>query len=48
MCINTGKTRAEENRLRYGSNEFFVCPPNAKKPEDYVRESCEACLEEHR
>ena len=48
MCINTGKTRAEENRLRYGSNEFFVCPPNAKKPEDYVRESCEAFLEEHR
>src|SRR5438128_2173440 len=27
LCINTGKTRAEENRLRYGSNEFFVCPP---------------------
>jgi DNA polymerase-3 subunit alpha len=27
LCINTGKTRAEENRLRYGSNEFFVCAP---------------------
>jgi DNA polymerase-3 subunit alpha len=27
LCINTGKTRNEENRMRYGSNEFFVCAP---------------------
>ncbi|HMF15406.1 MAG TPA: DNA polymerase III subunit alpha, partial [Gemmataceae bacterium] len=87
LCINTGKTRAEENRLRYGSNEFFVCPPgtmyerfpeqpeavqrsqeiadgvaidldfktrrfpvftppDAKKPEDHLRELCAAGLQE--
>jgi DNA polymerase-3 subunit alpha len=27
LCINTGKLRSEENRLRYGSSEFFVCAP---------------------
>jgi DNA polymerase-3 subunit alpha len=83
LCINTGKTRAEENRMRYGSNEFFVCspevmyerfpeqaeavkrsqeiadgvaieldfkmrhfpaftPPDAKNPEEYLRELCTA------
>jgi DNA polymerase-3 subunit alpha len=47
LCINTGKTRAEENRLRYGSNEFFVRPPQAKKPEDCLA-SCESCLEKRR
>src|SRR5262249_25311415 len=87
LCINTRKTRAEENRLRYGSNEFFVCspetmyerfpdkseavkrsqeiadgvaieldlksrhfpvftPPESKKPEEYLRELCEAGLQE--
>jgi len=87
LCINTGKTRAEENRLRYGSSEFFVCPPetmyerfpgqaeavkrsqeiadgvaidlefgarhfpmftppDAEKPEDYLRELCLAGLRE--
>src|SRR5262249_18188085 len=87
LCINPGKTRAEENRMRYGSNEFFVCspqvmydrfpgqdeavkrsqeiadgvaidldfktrhfpaftPPDAKKPEDYLRELCAAGFKE--
>jgi DNA polymerase-3 subunit alpha len=87
LCINTGKTRSEENRMRYGSNEFFVCspevmyerfpgqeeavkrsqeiadgvsisldfkarhfpvftPPDAKKPEDYLRELCSAGFQE--
>jgi DNA polymerase-3 subunit alpha len=27
LCINTGKTRNEPNRLRYGNDEFFVCAP---------------------
>src|SRR5205814_2181141 len=27
LCINTGKTRNDENRLRYGSNQFYVRPP---------------------
>jgi DNA polymerase-3 subunit alpha len=27
LCINTGKTRNEPNRLRYGNDEFFVCGP---------------------
>jgi DNA polymerase-3 subunit alpha len=87
LCINTGKTRAAENRLRYGSDEFFVCapsvmydrfpgqgdavqrsqeiadgcaieldftarhfpvftPPQAKTPEQYLRELCAAGLAE--
>lgn len=24
LCINTGKTRGDENRLRYGSDQFYV------------------------
>jgi DNA polymerase-3 subunit alpha len=28
LCINTGKLRTEQNRLRYDSKEFFVCAPN--------------------
>jgi DNA polymerase-3 subunit alpha len=27
LCINTGKTRQDENRMRYGSNQFYVRPP---------------------
>ncbi|MFO0841512.1 MAG: DNA polymerase III subunit alpha [Gemmataceae bacterium] len=27
LCINTGRTLNDENRLRYGSNEFYVRPP---------------------
>jgi DNA polymerase-3 subunit alpha len=27
LCINTGKTRGDENRLRYGSDQFFVRSP---------------------
>jgi DNA polymerase-3 subunit alpha len=27
LCINTGKTRADANRLRYGSNQFYVRAP---------------------
>jgi DNA polymerase-3 subunit alpha len=27
LCINTGKTRGQENRLRYGSNQFYVRSP---------------------
>jgi DNA polymerase III subunit alpha len=27
LCINTGKTRSDPNRMRYGSNQFYVRPP---------------------
>jgi DNA polymerase-3 subunit alpha len=27
LCINTGKTRGDANRLRYGSDQFYVRPP---------------------
>jgi DNA polymerase-3 subunit alpha len=27
LCINTGKTRSDENRLRYGSDQFYVRAP---------------------
>ena len=27
LCINTGKTMNDANRLRYGSNEFYLKPP---------------------
>lgn len=27
LCINTGRTLHDENRLRYGSDQFFVRPP---------------------
>src|SRR5262249_50480 len=27
LCINTGKTRADENRMRYGSDQFYIRPP---------------------
>src|SRR5437016_631721 len=27
LCINTGQTRNDENRLRYGSDQFYVRPP---------------------
>jgi DNA polymerase-3 subunit alpha len=27
LCIHTGKTRGDENRLRYGSDQFYVRPP---------------------
>jgi DNA polymerase-3 subunit alpha len=27
LCINTGKTRHDQNRLRYGSDQFYVRPP---------------------
>jgi DNA polymerase-3 subunit alpha len=27
LCINTGKTLKDENRLRYGSNQFYVRAP---------------------
>src|SRR5262245_21592715 len=27
LCINTGKTRQDQNRMRYGSNQFYVRPP---------------------
>lgn len=27
LCINTGKTYDDENRLRYGSDQFYVRPP---------------------
>jgi DNA polymerase-3 subunit alpha len=27
LCINTGKTLNDQNRLRYGSDQFFVRPP---------------------
>src|SRR5205823_1821280 len=27
LCINTGKTLGDENRLRYGSDQFYVRAP---------------------
>lgn len=27
LCINTGRLRSDENRLRYGSDQFYVRPP---------------------
>src|SRR5205823_3601017 len=27
LCINTGKTRDDQNRMRYGSDQFYVRPP---------------------
>ncbi len=27
LCINTGRTRSDENRLRYGSDQFYVRAP---------------------
>ncbi|HWY86389.1 MAG TPA: DNA polymerase III subunit alpha, partial [Gemmataceae bacterium] len=27
LCINTGRTLKDENRMRYGSDQFFVKPP---------------------
>jgi DNA polymerase-3 subunit alpha len=27
LCINTGKTRGDQNRLRYGSDQFYVRAP---------------------
>src|SRR5207245_1550650 len=27
LCINTGKTRSDQNRLRYGSDQFYVRAP---------------------
>jgi DNA polymerase-3 subunit alpha len=27
LCINTGRTRNDQNRLRYGSDQFYVRPP---------------------
>jgi DNA polymerase-3 subunit alpha len=82
LCINTGRLRSDENRMRYGSDQFYVrppeemyrlfpehsdavrrsqeiadacdiqldfnkrhfpvyVPPQAKTPEDYLRELCE-------
>jgi DNA polymerase-3 subunit alpha len=46
LCINTGKTRNDENRLRYGSNQFYVRPPEEMyalfpEHEDAVRRSQE-------
>src|SRR5947209_14335142 len=29
LCINTGRTLKDENRMRYGSDQFFVRPPAA-------------------
>jgi len=28
LCINTGKTRSDENRMRYGSDQFYVRGPD--------------------
>src|SRR6185436_6100884 len=87
LCINTGRTLKDENRMRYGSDQFYVrppeemyalfqgqedavrrsqeiadgcdiqldfkkrhfpvfTPPDKKKPEDYLRELCEAGLKD--
>src|SRR5437660_1462367 len=27
LCINTGRTRGDQNRLRYGTDQFYVRPP---------------------
>lgn len=27
LCINTGRQRSDENRMRYGSNQFFIRTP---------------------
>jgi DNA polymerase III subunit alpha len=27
LCINTGKQRSDDNRLKYGSDQFYVRPP---------------------
>jgi DNA polymerase-3 subunit alpha len=27
LCINTGKIRSDENRLKYGSDQFYIRPP---------------------
>jgi DNA polymerase-3 subunit alpha len=32
LCINTGKTRGDENRIRYGSDQFYV-----REPEEMYR-----------
>ncbi|MBV9122775.1 MAG: DNA polymerase III subunit alpha, partial [Planctomycetes bacterium] len=46
LCINTGKTREDPNRMRYGSDQFFVRPPEEMyrlfpKQEDAVQRSQE-------
>jgi DNA polymerase III subunit alpha len=46
LCINTGRTRADENRLRYGSDQFYVRGPAEMyelfpEHEDAVRRSQE-------
>jgi DNA polymerase-3 subunit alpha len=46
LCINTGKTRSDQNRLRYGSDQFYVRPPEEMyalfaAQEDAVRRSQE-------
>ncbi len=87
LCINTGRTLKDENRMRYGSDQFYVkppaemyqlfpgqeeavrrsqeiadgcaikldfkarhfpvfTPPDKKNPEKYLRELCEAGLDE--
>jgi len=28
LCINTGRVRSDPNRMRYGSDRFYVRPPN--------------------
>jgi DNA polymerase-3 subunit alpha len=46
LCINTGKLLSDENRLRYGSDQFYVRPPEEMyrlfpDHEDAVRRSQE-------
>ncbi len=56
LCINTGRTRADENRMRYGSDLFYVRPPaemyalfpghvEAVKRSQEIADSCEVKLD---
>lgn len=56
LCINTGRFRSDENRMRYGSNQFFVRAPEemyqlfpgreeAVKRTQEIADSCEIKLD---
>lgn len=56
LCINTGKRRSDANRLRYGSNQFYVRGPEemyaqfpnheaAVKRSQEIADACDICLD---